>query len=184
MSPVPYDPANLICVDCRKDPSIDPRLEPGQSWVAENGDRVCRDHFVKRRIDSRDPIHTPITGGELKPEQPPADHVFTSGARRSVRDSRHFHSITAQFLDRVARRQAEGDLQYGEYNWRKGLPWQDTFNHIIAHLFHWKAEIEAGRVPADDDLAGAAVGIEFLMFREEFYAMEMQARVPPDPHVA
>lgn len=120
------------------------------------------------------------------PVPAPAPHVYPSGAQRSAK-APHYHSIRPEFLRRIAIRHTGqpfydgGDSKYGEYNWMKGLPWQDTFNHLIDHLFQWKAAIEQGRLPDEDDLAAAALNIEFLMYGERAAAHEMAQRQPPVP---
>jgi hypothetical protein len=172
-------PMNIGCAICG-------RVTPNQP---ASGVTVCGAIFVKhpdvygpnarRYMCTKPPDHEiPHEGPAIPPKHEPTQHVFSSGAKRSERKL-HYHSIHHTFITRVAARHTHGDEVYGEYNWRKGLPWQDTFNHIIDHLYHWKAEIEAGRVPTDDDLAGAALGIEFLMFGEQQYAQDMNKRKVP-----
>jgi hypothetical protein len=111
--------------------------------------------------------------------------VYSSGARRSEQMPR-YDLIPTTGLDRLARRYAEGAEKYGEYNWMKGLPIEDTINHVIQHLLTWKNavvwaknNIPAG-LPKDqicdfiqsrsrallidgDELAAAAWGIFTLM---------------------
>lgn len=122
-----------------------------------------------------------VTRQQTKPSPAP----YTTSTSRASRDEQalHYHSIHHEFLERVARRHTKGDLHYGEYNWRKGLPWADVFNHAMTHLMHWKSEIEQGRVPDDDDLAAVAVNVEFLMYGEREAAFGCIDKVPPRPQV-
>lgn len=119
------------------------------------------------------------------------EHAFESGAKRSA-VMPYYSAIPAESLKRLAMRAtgapkhlppstlevdghtfhyAGGSRGYGYGNWSKGLPLQDTFNHVIAHLFRWKDAVEAGVRPDDDDLAAAAWGIMMpLMTFEALYA--------------
>jgi hypothetical protein len=59
---------------------------------------------------------------------------------------------------------------YGDYNWQKGLPSADTFNHILAHLLSWNSRRNDPRKNPDkpeDDLAAAAWGCFALMYFED-----------------
>lgn len=70
-----------------------------------------------------------------------------------------------------------GSDKYGYGNWRRGLPLEDTFNHIIEHLFRWKESIDKGEEPKEDDLAAAAWGIMLpLMTFERDYAGQYKIR--------
>lgn len=61
----------------------------------------------------------------------------------------------------------EGAENYGPNNWRKGLPFSDTFNHAMNHLIRWKLK-QLNIIPKDeeDDLAKAFWGIGVLMEHE------------------
>lgn len=113
--------------------------------------------------------------------------VFETGARRSSLKPR-FDLIPHVFLVRVAHRFGMGVPQYGEHNYKKGLPFDDTFNHIIDHLYAYKErrkeylrqlelqEIDPAKVSLleyvlckgedGDDLAAAAWGIAAIMYLE------------------
>lgn len=130
--------------------------------------------------------HTPDKG------QP--DHQFESGAKRS--EIKPFYAaIPLASIRRLALRATGaprgevlsdtesgfsyegGSRKYGYGNWRQGLPMEDTFNHVIEHLYRWKESIERGEVPIDDDLAGAAWGIMLpLMTNERKYADERKPK--------
>jgi hypothetical protein len=96
-------------------------------------------------------------------------HVFESGAKRSEKIEARYDLIPEGPERRRALRYGMGEQRHGEYNWQKGLPFEDTFNHIIEHLYKARAKYRAG-VPMsleDDDLAGASLGIDFLMFFDD-----------------
>jgi hypothetical protein len=133
----------------------------------------------------------------MEPE-PEAEHTFVTGAKRS--EVKPFYDdISHQFLRRLAlrcqgtpkgdppmvvdgREYAGGSRGYGRGNWSNGLPFEDTFNHIIDHLYRWKEEIKQGNVPTDDDLAGAAWGIMRAMHFEEEYARQHGIRLKGDKY--
>lgn len=115
------------------------------------------------------------------------DHVtFESGAKRSKRMPR-YDLLPKIFLERTSSRFEMG-LKYGEHNYKKGLPFEDTFNHILDHLLAYRELMkEYGRLTESatlqnplpsredwvrskqqdgDDLAGAAWGIAALMYLE------------------
>jgi len=112
-----------------------------------------------------------------------------SGAKRSKRMPR-YDLIPQSGLVRLADRYQLGLECYTEFNWKLGLPFDDTFNHILAHLQEYKERrkrliqfaLETKRdmyAPGElvekmreletdgDDLAAAAWGIFALMELEE-----------------
>lgn len=112
---------------------------------------------------------------------------FKSGARRSKVMPR-YDLLPAVFLKRVAARFEMG-LKYGEHNYKKGLLFDDTLNHIIDHLLAYRERrkellrqaFEADKPITDvelvarvnesatdgDDLAGAGWGIAAIMYLED-----------------
>lgn len=129
------------------------------------------------------------------------EHQFESGAKRS--EVKPFYSaIPFMSLLRLAMRATGapkggppatlmveghvfkyegGSRGYGYGNWSNGLPMEDTFNHIIHHLWHWKYCIERGIIPEDDDLAAAAWGIlmPLMTFEDEYVVGDLrQSREP------
>ena len=64
-------------------------------------------------------------------------HTFASGAKRSELKPR-YDLIPSVALEALARRYALGAERYGEYNWQKGLPFNDVFNHMQDHMEHFK----------------------------------------------
>lgn len=92
--------------------------------------------------------------------------TFASGAQRSEKKPR-FDLIPTVALERLAARLQLGSETYAEYQWQKGLPPEDTLNHVISHLLHWRDTWRAtGQPPADDDLAAAMWGCMALMWFE------------------
>jgi hypothetical protein len=118
---------------------------------------------------------------------------FDTGAKRSERQRNHFHLIPSEPLRRLARRYALGSGNYGEYNWLKGFPFSDLYNHVQDHLENAKKKYEdavlafqgdedAIRMELksvlsdsfDDDLAGAAWGLFAIM------ELARRGRITPD----
>src|SRR5262245_63453802 len=113
--------------------------------------------------------------------------TFDTGAQRSATMPR-YDLIPQCALRRLAARFEMG-LKYGEHNYKLGLPFDDTYNHILDHLSsychrrkylleHDHHRQEDLRGPAlnkamdeiqtdGDDLAAAMWGIVALMFFEE-----------------
>jgi hypothetical protein len=126
---------------------------------------------------------TPNTPSEV-PDEP--RHTFESGAQRSKIMPR-FDLIPETALVRLAGRYEVG-LPYGEHNYKLGLPFDDTYNHIVSHLLAYKerrkailakaaiekTSMDAGILYATmkklevdgDDLAGAMWGIATIMYLE------------------
>jgi hypothetical protein len=115
-------------------------------------------------------------------------HTFETGAQRSEVKPR-YDLIPNSGLVRLAARFEMG-LKYGEHNYKLGLPFDDTFNHIIEHLEKYKERrkeflrevsegdvrdfggvsketaaihVTRGRETDGDDLAAAAWGCFALM---------------------
>ena len=109
----------------------------------------------------------------------------TTGATRSAA-SRRFDLVPQAPLERLADPYAMGNHLHGAHNYKLGLPFDDTFNHIVAHLLSYKerrklwlqAQSEGGGPSGTDqplekwmeqsqtdgdDLAAAAWGIFTLM---------------------
>jgi hypothetical protein len=131
-----------------------------------------------------------------------SEHTFTTGAKRSAVKA-FFSAIPHMSLLRLAMRAtgapkgappatltvadhtfeySGGSRGYGYGNWALGLEMEDTFNHIIDHLYHWKHEVSMGRRPSDDDLAAAAWGIMFplMTFEREYAANELRKSLEPE----
>lgn len=70
-----------------------------------------------------------------------------------------------------------GAGRYGYHNWAAGLPFEDTFNHLIEHLYWWKSLVERGGLPEEDHLAAAAWAVLFpLMTFERAYVEQAMMR--------
>lgn len=67
---------------------------------------------------------------------PESMHTFTfsSGARRSVRKPRFDLLLACRNALRRISDRFEMGLKYGEHNYKKGLEFDDTVNHIFDHL--------------------------------------------------
>lgn len=90
------------------------------------------------------------------------NETFPSGAVRSQLDDVRYDLISPFGLQRLAIRYALGARNFGDNNWRKGMPFSALLNHILNHLTLYLAG-EKGT----DHLAGAAWGLFALMEFEE-----------------
>ncbi len=145
---------------------------------------------------ARNQVKNLLEGKKVAPEIALGSYVFESGAKRST-IMPFYAAIPPASIRRVALRATgapEGEVlmddesgsefsyeggsrKYGYDNWRRGLPLEDTFNHLIDHLLKWKAAIDEGRVPVNDDLAAAAWAILMpLMTFERDYALQAAYR--------
>jgi hypothetical protein len=112
----------------------------------------------------------------------PDFHQFETGVRRSEVIGPRYDLIPEGPLRRLALRYTMGAQKYGEWNWQKGLPLSDTFNHIVEHLLSARADLMKGHaLTVDDDLAGAAWGIFTLMFFQD--RGDYSGRVPSEARI-
>jgi len=130
------------------------------------------------------------------------EHVFATGAKRSEIKP-FFSAIPYLSLLRLAMRctgtpkghpdatlvvtnhefhYSGGSRGYGYGNWALGLELEDTFNHTVEHLYKWKAAMDRGHRPQDDDLAAAAWGIllPLMTFEERYSNGELRKRREPE----
>lgn len=141
-------------------------------------------------IGKNDPVPTSGEAGGSQSHE----HVFASGAKRSG-VMPFYSAIPPLSLRRVALRATGaprgevlsddltghtyegGSRKYGYGNWERGLPMEDTLDHIIEHLNNWRNSIQQGVVPKDDDLAAVAWGVLMpLMTFERTYAEQFNIR--------
>jgi hypothetical protein len=88
--------------------------------------------------------------------------TFSTGAKRESENSDlRYDLLPVEPLRRLARRYAHGADKYGVQNYVHGLPYPNTFNHIIEHLQAYNSGDFT-----DDHLAAAAWGIFTLMHFE------------------
>lgn len=98
---------------------------------------------------------------------PPSEpvHTFTTGAQRSELKPR-YDLIPRIALVRLAARFEMG-LKYGEHNYKKGLPFDDTFNHIIDHLYNYAQRRKAILQRAHEQGTSMDAGILYATMRNE-----------------
>lgn len=60
-------------------------------------------------------------------------------------------------LKEIAKVMKEGSLKYSAHNWRKGLRYRDTYNHLMNHLLNW---LEGG---STEELSHAGCNLLFLL---------------------
>jgi hypothetical protein len=93
---------------------------------------------------------------------PTPTETFDTGATRSKLDGMRYDLISPFGLQRLAARYALGAKNFGDNNWRKGMPFSALMNHLMHHL----AMYLAGERD-DDHLAAAAWGLFAMMEQEE-----------------
>lgn len=103
--------------------------------------------------------HTP------KVTQTKTVHTFDTEAKRESL-ALPYHLVPTIALDRLAARFALGEAKYGTNNWTLGLPDDDVYNHVIAHLQKYAEGKWWGTPSNDDDLAAAMWGLSVLMHQE------------------
>lgn len=99
--------------------------------------------------------------------------TFSTGSKRDEFGP-DYALIPGFCLRRIAQIYSEGRVNYGPTNWRKGLPLESTFNHLIDHLLKW---IDGDR--DEDHLAKAAWGCIALMFEEDLGGVDDTGAISP-----
>lgn len=93
------------------------------------------------------------------------EKIYYTGAKRDDEvDEFRFDLIPAEPLKRLARIYATGAKQYGERNWEKGMPNNETINHLFGHLIAYQNGDRS-----EDHLAKVAWNAFALMFFENPY---------------
>lgn len=91
-------------------------------------------------------------------EQQEEKKVFESGAQRSAdSDQWAFHLIHWEFLADMAKVLRTGAQRYGAHNWEKGMPIEESANHLIKHVYQWLNGDDS-----EDHLANAACNLMFM----------------------
>lgn len=89
------------------------------------------------------------------------ENIFVKHASGAVRSKDVDHLaldlLPSGALKEIAKVLKEGSLKYSPHNWRKGLSYRDTYNHLSNHLLNW---IEGGSI---EELSHAACNILFLL---------------------
>ncbi len=101
-------------------------------------------------------------------------HEFKTGAVRSRLDDVRYDLISPQALYRLSATYAEGAKNYGDNNFRKGMPYSNLLNHVISHIFAYitgkDKELNHPMyigIKIEDHLAHACWGLMTLMEQEE-----------------
>lgn len=97
------------------------------------------------------------------PQQEPAKEFETGALREESKQEYLDGPLWA--LKRIGTITYEGMNRYGKRNWRKGMPINETFNHVMNHLLKWS---EGDRT--EDHLAKICWGIMVLMIEEDIKA--------------
>jgi hypothetical protein len=155
----------ITIMETTNGPVVDlPYLSKDQLGILiQSASMALRDHAAR---DQEAVQGQRLMGNVLEEQKAEPIHAFASGAVRSEEIKARYDLIPSGPLERLALRYGLGASKYGEYNWQKGMPFSDTYNHILVHLESVKRKYEQGFgfEFIDDDLAGAAWGCFALMF--------------------
>jgi hypothetical protein len=117
---------------------------------------------------------------------------FDTTAKRVEAGIPDYAQIPSCALRRLAAIFEEGEIKYSRDNWKKGLPWSSTYNHLQEHLQKYQ---DGDR--SEDHLAKAMWGLVVEMWFEEnkptipiddnwvqeavMHSQDMQAKRPTEP---
>lgn len=91
---------------------------------------------------------------------------FSTGARRDPQGDKVRWDLVPYYpLYRVAQVYTRGAVDYGDDNWRKGMPFRRTIASTLRHFFNYIMRGKPAK-PTDDDLAQAVFGCFTLMQHE------------------
>lgn len=95
-----------------------------------------------------------------------AREAFATGSVRDTQEGKpRYGLIPVEALKRLAELYARGAVKYGKHNWRKGQPFERTYESLYRHLMQW-----ASGERDEDHLAAVAWGAMALMTYEELIA--------------
>jgi len=80
-----------------------------------------------------------------------------------------YAAIPFSVIRRVAKVCIEGEKRYGVDNWKKGLSYRSTFNHLMEHLVKYIAGDTS-----EDQLAKVMWGIMALMYYDDHRSLRVQ----------
>ncbi len=107
-------------------------------------------------------IHTEDNRPQVDADGNPVT-VFASGGIRESSNIPYYSDIPVYCLEELAKVYTEGHRRYGARNWCKGLPYSDTYNHMMNHL---RLYIEGDR--SVNHLAKVAWGCFTLMWLDKY----------------
>jgi hypothetical protein len=122
---------------------------PGEVVITEEMLHAACDEGDRKRLGAYDADGNPVT-------------VHAGGGIRDSRGIPYFSDIPPSCLRRLAAIYTEGHRRYGSRNWCKGLPYSDTYNHIMNHLEKYRAGDRS-----EDHLAKVAWGCFTMMWLDE-----------------
>lgn len=93
----------------------------------------------------------------------PARHVFDSGGIKDNRGKAPINLVPSRPILAVAEILAFGALKYKPHNWRRGLPWPDTYSSLQRHLLAWNEGEDLDPETGKSHLAHAACQLLFLL---------------------
>lgn len=101
-------------------------------------------------------------GKEARGKVASTETTFESGAKRDSTMQPCWADIPFDTLRRLALIYTEGHKRYGAKNWCKGIPYSDTVNHMLEHLYKYMSGDRT-----EDHLAKVAWGCFTMMWLDE-----------------
>lgn len=96
-------------------------------------------------------------------EDNPLRHVFGSGGIKDNRGKAPIDLLPSRPLVAIAEILAFGAKKYRPHNWRRGLPWGDTYASLMRHLLAWNDGEDLDKETGQSHLAHAGCQLLFLL---------------------
>lgn len=102
-------------------------------------------------------------GRFLSYEDNPLRHTFSSGGIKDNRGKPQVDLLPSAPLLAIAEVLGFGARKYQPHNWRRGLPWGDTYASLQRHLLAWNAGEDMDKESGFSHLANAGCQLLFLL---------------------
>lgn len=96
-------------------------------------------------------------------EENPLRHVFSTGGIKDNRGKARIDLLPSRPLVAIANILAFGARKYQPHNWRRGLPWPDTYSSLMRHLLAWNEGEDLDPETGESHLAHAGCQLLFLL---------------------
>lgn len=103
------------------------------------------------------------TGRFVPFTEDPSRHVFGTGGIKDNRGKPPIDLLPSRPLVAIAEILAFGAVKYQPHNWRKGLPWPDTYSSLQRHLLAWNDGEDLDPETGESHLAHAGCQLLFLL---------------------
>lgn len=116
-----------------------------------------------------DPIVVPVSDGAYDGDrfvpysESPGRQIFGSGGIKDNRGKAPIDLLPSRPLVAIAEVLAFGAHKYQPHNWRRGLPWPDTYSSLQRHLLAWNNGEDLDEETGKSHLAHAGCQLMFLL---------------------